>query len=143
MKNLIFYVILFISVFMLSSCEEDDEPDAENLIDLTGEWLGVGYQCPAGVSHDESIKITHNLATGEIIALKITGDDCVTAGHITFSGNFDGKLNSSPQETQFNVVFITGTPSNPNSSSTTSTLKVIDENQFRDIAFEGVVFNRK
>lgn len=145
MNRLIFVLTLLILAIFITSCEKEEEPqpEQENLVDLTGEWLGKGYQCPAGVKHDEMIEISHNLETGEVVATKITGDDCVTAGNITFTGIFDGRLNPSFPETRFNVTFVTGSPSFPNSSSISSTLEVVNSNMFRDIAFEGAVFTRE
>ncbi len=144
MKNALMFLAILGVVLLFHSCEkEEPRPQDETIVDLTGEWLGKGYQCPAGVKHDEIIEIKHNLETGEIVATKITGDNCVTAGNTTFTGIFSGKLNSSYPETRFNVTFVTGSPSFPNSSSTPSTLEVVNSNLFRDIAFEGAVFTRE
>lgn len=138
MKN--FIPIIFISLFFLVqySCEEEEQTpnEEEMLIDLTGEWIGEGYDCPWGVKHDERISIEHNLETGEVIAEKITGDDCVTAGHKTFEGIYDGE---SPR---FDVNFVTGLPTNPNSSSAQSTIEVINSKLMKDVGVYGIVFTK-
>ena len=51
---------------------------------LTGEWASSNYECPVGLTHDETITIDQRGLS--FTATKITGDECVTAGHVTFYG---------------------------------------------------------
>ncbi len=144
MKKLLSIILITVIIFISISCSKEEmNPEQENIVDLSGEWLGEGYDCPWGVQHNERISIEHNLETSEVVATKITGDDCVTAGNITFTGDFNGKINLEQPEARFDVQFITGEPSNPNSSTATSTLEVVNNNLLRDIGgFEGIIFTR-
>ena len=87
---------------------------------LTGDWIGQNYHCPAGISHNEKVSITQN--GNVILAVKITGDECVTAGSKTFSGIWNISTNL------FNIEWICGSPQSPNSTNCYGDLKVIDEN---------------
>ena len=141
MKNLILLSSFLIFSIFFTSCEK--EPQLGVSINLSGIWLGEGYQCPIGTLHDEMIEITHNLNSGEVVATKITGDACVTEGNITFTGFFDGKLESSTEKNRFDVTFVTGSQDLPNSSTSQSTIEVINSDLLRDIALEGIVFTRE
>ena len=71
--------------------EEMSQGD-ELVYDLRGEWLGKGYNCPdengVPVRLDELVSIAQ---TGrQVIATKITGDDCVGAGETTWKGEIYG-----------------------------------------------------
>lgn len=52
-------------------------------IKLDGTWRAT-YQCPMGVSHDELVRIAQHGRS--ISATKITGDDCVPAGTVSWQG---------------------------------------------------------
>jgi len=54
-------------------------------INLTGTWLGTGYTC-RGNEPPEKVRIVHKGDT--VTATKVTGDDCITAGEITWRGTF-------------------------------------------------------
>ena len=89
MKN-IGLLFLFSILFLFSSCSKDE---AEILIDLTGEWTGE-YGC-GFENYTEIIGIAHDLSTGSLVATKITGDPCIGAGEVTFTGNYDGKASET------------------------------------------------
>ena len=52
-------------------------------IKLDGTWHAT-YQCPLGVSHDELVRIAQHGRS--ISATKLTGDDCVPAGTVSWQG---------------------------------------------------------
>jgi len=52
-------------------------------IKLDGTWHAT-YQCPLGVSHDELVRIAQHGRS--ISATKITGDECVPAGTVSWQG---------------------------------------------------------
>jgi hypothetical protein len=52
-------------------------------IKLDGTWRAT-YQCPLGVSHDELVRIAQHGRS--ISATKLTGDDCVPAGTVSWQG---------------------------------------------------------
>ena len=122
MKNVF---LIFISLgLILTACSKEEEVTEEQLIDLTGEWTGNGYECPKGTFHDEIVDITHDLSTGVFAATKITGDDCVLAGEITFSGNFDGK------EKSLRMNAIGGSAADPSSVRVNGTMVIINSDSF-------------
>jgi len=112
--------LLIIGLSLLSmNCKKKDSTPPDTRINLTGTWDATGYQCTSGVIiPSEEISIIHNLGSGDITATKVTGDDCVTAGNITFSGIYNGSTTSFP------ATFVTGSVAAPNSSTTNSTIVV-------------------
>ncbi len=115
MKNSAIIFSILIMLFISNSCGKEEiiseQQDLANLIDLSGDWLGAGYECPFVMPSIfvEKIRINHNLKTKSIFAYKITGDPCVPAGDITFTGEYDGKA------TSFLVSYVSGSPTNPSS----------------------------
>lgn len=97
------------------------------LNDLCGIWVGHNYNCftvnpdnTAGFYYlNELIEIKQN---GTLFtAIKITGDDCVTAGQITLQGNYT--------QPTFEVSVTTGTPWSPNDNVVAGlSVTVIDNN---------------
>lgn len=66
-----------------------------NNIDLNGNWIGKGYSCWDNVDangdyieKDQEISITHK--SNQVVATKITGDNCVQAGEKTWEGEISG-----------------------------------------------------
>ena len=56
---------------------------------------GMGYACTKPNENlTEQVRIDHNLETGFITGIKITGDPCIAAGEQTFFGDYDGKTSS-------------------------------------------------
>lgn len=51
---------------------------------LSGEWIGTGYNCPAVLLTPETVRI--DITGDSVVATKITGDDCVKAGQLTWRG---------------------------------------------------------
>jgi C1A family cysteine protease len=86
-------------------------------LNISGRWSAKGYTCQ-GNSLEEIIEIDHKAMAGNstnvvtsFTAKKITGDPCVPAGRITFTGDFKNKgVNED-------ITFTTGTPSKPASST--------------------------
>lgn len=56
--------------------------------DLSGEWESSDYECARKKDITERVRITQD--GNRISAVKITGDDCVKAGHETFTGTITG-----------------------------------------------------
>lgn len=119
-------IVLFMGLIFFACSKEEVEVGVETeiLTDLTGEWIGRGYTCPGSVDGDQMIAITHDLETGKLIATKITGDDCVTAGTITFFGDYEGKSKT------FQVTITTGLPNNSNSGQANITMSIKNRDHF-------------
>lgn len=107
--------LAFILSTLLVGCVKVQSLDP---IDLTGEWIGTGYECPFGTQHRERVKIVHE--GSNIVATKITGDQCVLAGSTTFKGSFDGKTKTG------NITFNTGNPTQPSCCTAQGTLILQD-----------------
>lgn len=109
-------------------------------IDLCGIWLGNNYNCytlnPV-TGQAEAYTLTEVIEIQTIgdttYATKITGDDCVTAGQITWKG-----IISDSQSTVFVTV---GAPESPNSSIIENPLIVVSPT-FLDLAFTGLTFQK-
>jgi hypothetical protein len=56
---------------------------------LAGTWMARGYTCSGNVPAEEEINVTQvgDFAT----ATKVTGDDCVPAGSLTWRGTVSGE----------------------------------------------------
>ena len=106
---------------LLAGCQPgEDKPEG-----LNGEWLGINYQCPIGVIQQQRVSIVEQ--DGQIVATKITGDDCVPAGEITFRGTRDS------------ITCISGLPDDPVSGSYEDSIRSMQENGF---SVCGVEFER-
>ena len=84
MKKLIISILLLCTI----SCEKEIEnqlyPPSNN---LCGIWYGYGYNCFEGPTPPQIILIQHIEDT--VIAYKLTGDQCVQAGQMTWRGIFN------------------------------------------------------
>lgn len=91
-------------------------------LDLTGTWIAKGYRCERGGLVE---KIQISVQGNHLVAKKITGDNCVPAGNITFQGT----LPDLPSEgSSFPVTFTVGNPSDPASGKTAGQLRIINAN---------------
>ena len=108
-------LLAFIISTLLVSCVKKETLTP---IDLTGEWIGTGYECPSGTLHSERVKIVQE--GFNIVATKITGDLCVLAGSTTFKGTFDGKTKIG------NITWNTGNPPQPSCCTAQGTLILQD-----------------
>jgi hypothetical protein len=92
MKKLIISILLLCTI----SCEKESEIEQlplppSQLTELTqpnglcGIWYGLGYQCNGSIPV-EIIRIEH--INDFVRATKITGDNCVEAGQITWQGYY-------------------------------------------------------
>lgn len=104
------------TVLVLASLLAACQPSGPEEGSLTGEWLGINYQCPIGVLHEESVSIVEK--DGTIVAKKVTGDDCVPAGEVTFTGTRDS------------IQCITGVPGEEGFSSYSGRILVERGDQF-------------
>jgi hypothetical protein len=120
-------------VFGNGSCFDDPKPKTDNRTDLTGIWIAEGYQCPWGTSHTEIIDIVHDLKTEEVKATKVTGDACVTAGNITFTGKYSNN--------KIEIILRVGSPSNPNSGQRAGSITVVNDSLMKGA--EGVTFKKE
>lgn len=64
---------------------------------LSGVWIAEGYTCNGTTYRQEQVSIEQTGQT--VVATKITGDDCIAAGDITWRGTFTG--NSFTGQMQF------------------------------------------
>ncbi len=94
--------------------------------DLSGTWLGEGYQCGWQV-FQEQVQIEQQ--GNAIVATKITGDACVPAGNRSFSGALDTA----------NITWTTGFPNRPACCQKKGTLSIVDENTLKG---GGITFKR-
>ncbi|HAI69183.1 MAG TPA: hypothetical protein DCM38_07085, partial [Gammaproteobacteria bacterium] len=94
--------------------------------DLSGTWLGEGYQCGWQV-FQEQVQIEQQ--GNAIVATKITGDACVPAGNRSFSGTLDTA----------NITWTTGFPNRPVCCQKKGTLSIVDENTLKG---GGITFKR-
>lgn len=124
--------ILFGAIFF-SSCGEDvSNPET----DLSGSWIGEGYLC-GGAVYSENIRIDHDTKTGKVVATKVTGDPCVPAGNVTFSGVYNGK------DPSFAATYTIGTPINPVSGQSISMITVKNASLMESSVDVGVVYKKK
>jgi len=93
-------------------------------INLAGNWSGTGYSCETGPL-TEQVQISIN--QDNLVATKITGDDCVPAGNTTFQGTVPDPVSVG---TSFPVTFTVGNPSAPASGTSRSTLTVLTADSF-------------
>jgi len=94
--------------------------------DLSGTWLGEGYQCGWQVFQEE-VQIEQQ--GNAIVATKITGDACVPAGYRSFSGALDTA----------HIIWTTGDPNNPACCQEKGILSIVDENTLKGA---GITFRR-
>ena len=107
-KKTLVLILFFLSLSSVSL-------SAENPRQLTGQWLGYGYMCPDEAGNFQwmpSQKIEIKYENDDLIAMKVTGDDCVTAGNITWKLN---NKNSFEFGESYIVDMQGGLPGNPNS----------------------------
>ena len=108
-------ILFCISILLFSSCEKPIEgcmnpladnynPQAErenhscdytqwsllaqNKLDLCGIWFGYGYLC-GWESIPKEVILIEDLGNSFIRATKLTGDNCVEAGEVTWEGNYN------------------------------------------------------
>ena len=85
-------LLITIAAVVLVGCGESDHQHSHaetEKQDLTGKWLGKGYGCgPNNQNLDQEISITQN--GNKVVAIKITGDDCIGAGQKTWEGIISG-----------------------------------------------------
>lgn len=103
-------------------------------IELTGTWIVEGYACEPGVWYKEKIQISVN--GNYLVAKKVTGDNCVPAGNITFQGTLP---DSVFEGSSFPLTWTIGTPINPASGKTILNLTILNKNSF---SVNGTKFNR-
>lgn len=112
--------LLFLLNFAGCTKEEILDPGSDG-IDLNGNWTAKGYTCPGGTSiPTETVGIVQS--QGKITATKVTGDPCVPAGKVTFTGIYD------ESKKIYNLTWTTGSSSAPASSTASGTMTVVDKN---------------
>ena len=90
---------------LLSEVQRNCSCGAGGLPDLNGLWLGERYTCNRNTSSQQQVRIQQ---TGQsVVATKITGDDCVGAGYITWRGTYTSN--------RFAAQFQIGLPGQPKS----------------------------
>jgi len=103
-------------------------------INLSGTWEGDGYACQ-DITPPQLVSVVQE-EDGRVVATKLTGDDCVPEGNITFQGNARPPLTVG---SSFPVTFTTGLPSEPACCSAPDTVSILDNNTFTSF---GVTFSR-
>jgi len=108
-----------------------------------GLWVGKGYTCSSSIGFLEyDIDITYS--EGSVVATKVTGDDCVPAGNITWTAILQNKWGYCEDSKSYLIpirVFF-GTPNKPSSSFSFSRLEILDEDTFK-IPQWNLIFRRK
>ena len=89
-----------------------------------GNWIGEGYGCERG-GLSERVRI--NIDGNSLTATKITGDNCVPSGNVTFRGTIP---NSVSKGSSFPVTWTMGSPDKPVSGRTSQSLTILDDNSF-------------
>ena len=98
MNLLLSFCLVFISV---TGCSEENSSSTKSSsskgFDLNGLWIGQGYRCWGNLNSDgspilldEDIKIDQDGSF--VVATKITGDECIHAGEITWDGKINGSV---------------------------------------------------
>ena len=139
MRHLLLSFIISISLILIFSCGSDEEnivDDPECIpIDLSGDWLGKGYRCQMNFTH-ETIAIQHNLMTEDVMAIRVTGDSCVLAGDVNFTGKYDGCTET------FDILWIRGTPQNPSSDTEGRSVRVFNDSSMTVFGLAVIDFER-
>ena len=97
--------------------------------DLIGIWDAKGYGCSVSIPLE---KIRIDIKEGKLVAVKMTGDDCVPAGEITWEGTLKGNIISAKGHVS------SGPKTNMYWIETTIT--VVDRNKLT--GFNGVTYQR-
>lgn len=91
---------------------------------FVGTWRGNGYTCErGGLTEEVQISVSGN----SLVAKKITGDNCVPAGNITFQGTIPQSVSKG---SSFSVTFKTGWPDRPACCSAENQVSIVDANTF-------------
>ena len=81
-------LITTIAAVVLMGCGPSEQVEYK----LSGKWMGKGYTCWDDdgklVTLDELVSISHK--KNQVVATKITGDNCVEEGEITWKGQITG-----------------------------------------------------
>ena len=59
-------------------------------VDLSGTWYAESFDENGEVTGKETYTVVHNLETGEFTLTEKEGNDTVTEGSLSMTGNFDG-----------------------------------------------------
>jgi hypothetical protein len=91
---------------------------------FAGRWRASGYTCETGgLTEEVQISVRGN----SLVAKKVTGDNCVPAGNITFQGTIPQSVSKG---SSFSVTFKTGQPDRPACCSAEKQLNIVDANAF-------------
>jgi hypothetical protein len=91
---------------------------------FAGRWRSNGYTCETG---ELTEKVQISVSGNSLVAKKITGDNCVPAGNITFQGTIPESVSKG---SSFSVTFKTGTSDRPACCSAEHQLSIVDANTF-------------
>ena len=92
-------------------------------VSVGGVWKSSSYQCPAGVHHTEEIRVVQHGTS--VVATKITGDQCVPAGHITFEGTLHGNSGAVS-------IYVSSPGASPTLRGGCTTLKVLTRTKMEE-----------
>lgn len=102
------------SLWLIGKKDETANPS----INLSGIWSAEGYKCPADDSPRQVIRIEHK--GNQVNAFKVVGNACVTAGSLTFRGNFT--------QNTFRVEVATSDGPNTSIRYTPGTVQIVNSN---------------
>lgn len=131
MKGFVTCCITGLTFFFASSSAEAS-PEVASYFE--GTWIGEGYNCEqGGLSEKVQISISGN----SLIARKVTGDNCVPAGNITFQGELPKSVKPGSSSS---VTWTIGYPDNSASNTTVQKLTVSNDKSFTSF---GVTFRKE
>ncbi len=94
---------------------------------LNGRWTSEQYTCPVDVAHHETFDLVQS--GSHVVATKTVGDQCIAAGHVTFTATVKGNSGTA----QFYVATPGGRPT---LGSPNQPLHIVSAQQFT-IGFAG------
>jgi hypothetical protein len=139
------WLILFILFFFENSSFAQSKISSDGVADLNGIWNAQGYICNGQYIVSELVKI--ELKEDKIKIIKVTGDNCIPAGGLSFSGS-ETKISGDPApHTNFYTGIFYDVPLNgdKNGSLTTITINGIlgtFDNQTGSHSYGSILFTR-
>jgi len=137
---------------LLSNIRKEPLPTLSRVVDIEtqvyphdyfkGLWMGSGYTCLNKVGFmDQEVNIEHR--KGELVAIKMQGDDCVQNGKISFKAILQDSYKECNGSYHIPCRMTLGSPNAPQSSySTSCRIEILDLNTFK-IPQWNIIFRRR